>query len=152
MKGMQDGNVMACAKHFPGHGDTDVDWHFELPVISYDKDRLDSIELFPFRVLAQEGIQSTTGFADLSVPALDSTANTPTTLSKPTVTDLLRNDIGFDGLIITDALEMKGVTKYFGSGEVEALCPGCRQRYPPASRKCTRCAEQPERIYPARTD
>ena len=119
MKGMQDGNVMACAKHFPGHGDTDVDSHFELPVISYDKDRLDSIELFPFRVLAQEGIQSMM-VAHLSVPALDSTANTPTTLSKPTVTDLLRNDIGFDGLIITDALEMKGVTKYFGSGEVEA--------------------------------
>lgn len=119
MKGMQDGNVMACAKHFPGHGDTDVDSHFDLPVISVTKERLDSVELFPFRVLAQEGIQSMM-VAHLSVPALDTTANTPTTLSKPTVTDLLRNDIGFDGLIITDALEMKGVTKYFGSGEVEA--------------------------------
>ncbi len=119
MKGMQDGQIMACAKHFPGHGDTDVDSHFDLPVIAHDIHRLDSIELFPFRVLAQHGVQSMM-VAHLAVPSIDSTAHLPTTLSRPTITDLLREKIGFDGIIMTDALEMKGVTKYYQSGEVEA--------------------------------
>lgn len=119
MLGMQDGKVMACAKHFPGHGDTDVDSHLDLPLIPHSMERLDSVELMPFKVLSQYGIQSMM-IAHLQVPSIDSTAHLPSTLSKNTVTDLLKNKIGFDGLIMTDALEMKGVTKYYGEGEVEA--------------------------------
>ena len=119
MKGMQDNGVIACAKHFPGHGDTDVDSHHDLPIINHSMDRLDSIELFPFKVLAQHGIGSFM-VAHLSVPNIDATPNQPTTLSTKTVSGLLKNKIGYDGLIVTDALEMKGVTKYYDSGEVEA--------------------------------
>ena len=119
MKGMQDGNIMACAKHFPGHGDTDVDSHLDLPVIAHDNARLDSIELFPFKVLAQHGIQSMM-IAHLHVPSIDATPNLPTTLSTNAIRDLLKKEIGFEGLIFTDALEMKGVTKHHGPGEVSA--------------------------------
>lgn len=118
-KGMQDNGVMACAKHFPGHGDTDVDSHLDLPFILHDRARLDSIELFPFRELARQGIGSIM-IAHLNVPALDTATNRPTTLSRYTVTDLLRKEMGFEGLAFTDALEMKGVTKHFKPGEVEA--------------------------------
>ncbi len=119
MRGMQDNGVMACAKHFPGHGDTNVDSHHDLPVISHDRNRLDSVEMFPFRVLAQHGIQSMM-IAHLHVPAIDDQANQPTTLSKNAVSDILRDQIGFDGLIFTDALGMQGVAKHHKAGEVEA--------------------------------
>lgn len=119
MKGMQDNGVMASAKHFPGHGDTDTDSHLDLPIINHDKARLDSIELYPFRILAEQNIGSMM-VAHLNIPALDKRANRPTTLSRSTITTLLRNEIGFDGIIFTDALEMKGVTKHFEPGEVEA--------------------------------
>jgi len=119
MKGMQDGGIMACAKHFPGHGDTDVDSHYDLPVISHDRNRLEEIELHPFRALSQEGIGSMM-VAHLQVPVLDNEPNTPTTLSRNTVHNLLKEDIGFEGIIFTDGLEMKGVTKHHGDGEVEA--------------------------------
>ncbi len=119
MKGMQDNGVLACAKHFPGHGDTDVDSHLDLPVINHSRERLDSVELMPFRVLAQKGVGSMM-VAHLHVPALDARKNRPTTLSRNTVTNVLRKEMGFDGLIFTDALEMKGVTKHFTSGQVEA--------------------------------
>lgn len=120
MRGMQDNGVIASAKHFPGHGDTDVDSHADLPVINHSMQRLDSIELYPFKVLAQHGVESVM-IAHLQVPAIDNTKNLPTTLSKKTVINLLRERMGFDGLIVTDALEMKGVTKHYGEGEVEAL-------------------------------
>lgn len=119
MRGLQDHNIMACAKHFPGHGDTDVDSHYDLPVIPFDRNRLDSLELYPFRVLAQKNIGSFM-VAHLSVPALDDRPNRPTTLSRNTVTNLLRREMDFSGLIYTDALDMQGVTKHFGPGEVEA--------------------------------
>ena len=119
MRGMQDNGVMACAKHFPGHGDTNVDSHHDLPVISHNMNRLDSIEMFPFRVLAQHGIQSMM-IAHLHVPAIDDTPNQPTTLSKSAVSSILRDQIGFDGLIFTDALGMQGVAKHYKAGEVEA--------------------------------
>jgi beta-N-acetylhexosaminidase len=118
-KGMQDNGVMACAKHFPGHGDTDVDSHLDLPVIRHNRERLDSIELYPFREMARQGVGSMM-IAHLNVPALDSGLNRPTTLSRYTVTDLLRKELQFEGLAFTDALEMKGVTKHFKPGEVEA--------------------------------
>jgi len=125
MKGMQDQNVMACAKHFPGHGDTDVDSHYDLPVIKHSRERLDSVELYPFRVLAEKGVGSVM-VAHLSIPTLDPRENRPTTLSDNVISDLLKKDIGFNGLVITDAMEMKGVTKYFPDGvsEAEALKAG----------------------------
>lgn len=119
MKGMQDNGVMASAKHFPGHGDTDVDSHEDLPVINHDRTRLDSIELYPFQVLAEQEVGSMM-VAHLSVPALDKRENRPTSLSRATVTGILRNDMGYDGLVFTDGLEMKGVTKHFSPGQVEA--------------------------------
>ena len=119
MKGMQDNGVMACAKHFPGHGDTGVDSHYDLPVITHNMDRLDSIELYPFRVLAQHGIGSFM-VAHLNIPTIDDRDNRPTTLSKKTITGILKEKIGFDGLVFTDALDMRGVTKHFDPGVVEA--------------------------------
>lgn len=125
MQGLQDGGVLASAKHFPGHGDTDVDSHFDLPIIPYNRSRLDSLELFPFRALVQAGAGSVM-VAHLSVPALDNRPNRPTTLSENTVTQLLRKELGFEGLIFTDAMEMKALAKYFPPGEadVEALRAG----------------------------
>lgn len=119
MKGLQDHGVLACAKHFPGHGDTDVDSHYDLPVIAHSRDRLDSIELYPFKVLIEQGVGSIMT-AHLSIPALDDTPNRPISLSKKVVTGILREELGYDGLIYTDALEMKGVTKHFENGTVAA--------------------------------
>ncbi|HLF63986.1 MAG TPA: glycoside hydrolase family 3 N-terminal domain-containing protein [Saprospiraceae bacterium] len=118
MIGLQDDDVLPCAKHFPGHGDTDTDSHLDLPVITHSRARLDSVELFPFRSLISKGLPAVM-VAHLQIPALDDRPNIPTTLSKYVVTDLLRNDLHFDGLIFTDALEMKGVTKYYLPGQVE---------------------------------
>ncbi len=118
MEGLQHEKILACAKHFPGHGDTDVDSHKDLPVILHDVERLDSIELFPFKSLTQNGVSSMM-VAHLNIPSLDSTKNTPTTLSRKIVSGLLKNQLGFSGLIFTDAMNMKGVTKYFGPGEAE---------------------------------
>jgi beta-glucosidase-like glycosyl hydrolase/CubicO group peptidase (beta-lactamase class C family) len=125
MKGMQDAQVLACAKHFPGHGDTDVDSHHDLPVIFHNKSRLDSVELFPFKVLAQHDIGSMM-IAHLSIPSLDNTKNLPSSLSRKIVTDLLIKDLGYEGLIFTDGMEMQGVRKYFkrGQAEVKALEAG----------------------------
>jgi len=119
MKGMQDNGVLACAKHFPGHGDTDVDSHFDLPVIRHDMARLDSIEFYPFRELVKAGIGSVM-VAHLHIPALDNRPNRPTTLSRNTITTLLKEKMGFDGLVFTDALEMEGVAKHHKPGVVEA--------------------------------
>lgn len=118
MKGMQEAGVMSCAKHFPGHGDTDTDSHFDLPQINHSIERLDSIELMPFRSLIKQGIGSVM-IAHLNIPAIDNRSNRPTTLSKSAVTDLLRNKLTFNGLIFTDAMEMKGVTKHFAPGDAD---------------------------------
>ena len=125
MKGMQDAGIMACAKHFPGHGDVDVDSHLDLPVINKSRNELDSNELKPFRELINAGIGSVM-VAHLSVPSIDSGEHRATSISKNTITGVLRNDIGFSGLTFTDALEMKGVAKYFPGGviSVEALIAG----------------------------
>jgi len=120
MKGLHAAGVAACAKHFPGHGDTDVDSHLDLPVIKHDRARLDSIELYPFRKLIAAKVPAIM-VAHLHIPALDDRPNRPTTLSKPTVQGLLREELGFEGLIITDAMEMKGVTRHFDPGEAEVL-------------------------------
>lgn len=118
MQGLQDNGVMACAKHFPGHGDTDTDSHQDLPVIMHDGLRIDSVELYPFKVLSQHGVGSMM-VAHLHVPSLDATVNLPTTLSRKVITSILKDKLRFKGLIFTDALEMKGVTKNFPCGEIE---------------------------------
>ena len=118
MRGLQEYGIMACAKHFPGHGDTDVDSHKDLPIISKSKEQLDALELYPFKRLIEQGIGAVM-VAHLQVPALDSNAQTPTTLSEPTITQLLKEDLGFNGLIFTDALNMQGVAKYFSPGEID---------------------------------
>ncbi|MER3497487.1 MAG: serine hydrolase [Chitinophagaceae bacterium] len=125
MKGMQDVGVFACAKHFPGHGDVAVDSHLDLPVINKTRPQLDSLELQPFKALIDSGVGSMM-IAHLYIPAIDNTANLATSLSKKNVTDLLRMDLGFHGLTFTDALEMKGVSKFWPGGEaaVQALIAG----------------------------
>ncbi|RYY19321.1 MAG: serine hydrolase, partial [Chitinophagaceae bacterium] len=116
MKGMQDVGVMACAKHFPGHGDVSVDSHYDLPVITKSRAELDSLELYPFRQLFSAGVGSVM-VAHLSIPAIDTTSNRATSISYNNVTKLLRSELKYEGLTFTDALEMKGVTKYFPDGD-----------------------------------
>jgi CubicO group peptidase (beta-lactamase class C family) len=125
MKGLQDNGIISVAKHFPGHGDTEVDSHLDLPVIRHPRARLDSVELVPFRSLIDAGV---TGImpGHLNVLSVDTTPNLPATLSYPVLTDLLRNGLSFRGLIISDAMNMGGVTKYSqpGKAEVNALRAG----------------------------
>ena len=123
--GLQDGNVLATAKHFPGHGDTATDSHSELPILPFDKARLDSVELVPFRAVRDAGIMSIM-MGHLALPELEPDKNVPATLAPSVVTALLRNEMGFKGLIVSDAMRMEGVTKYFGIGEsaVRALEAG----------------------------
>ncbi|RYY48432.1 MAG: serine hydrolase, partial [Chitinophagaceae bacterium] len=125
MKGMQDVGVMACAKHFPGHGDVDVDSHYDLPVINKTVAQLDSLELYPFRQIFKAGIGSVM-VAHLYIPAIDNTANRATSLSPQNITGLMRNELGYQGLTFTDALEMQGVKKFFPDGEasVQSLIAG----------------------------
>ncbi|MFK7755672.1 MAG: glycoside hydrolase family 3 N-terminal domain-containing protein [Flavobacteriales bacterium] len=125
IKGLQDHGVLACAKHFPGHGDTDMDSHLALPTVNHDRNRLDSIELYPFKSAINEGVGSVM-VAHLHIPVLDNRENRATTLSGATVNSLLKQQMHFKGLSFTDALNMKGVAKYFKPGEVdlEALKAG----------------------------
>jgi beta-N-acetylhexosaminidase len=118
MKGMQDQKVLACAKHFPGHGNADTDSHYFLPVINQTAASMDSVELFPFRELINAGVGSVM-VAHLEVPSLDTNASLASTLSNSIVTGLLKQKMGFKGLIITDALDMKGVANKYNSGELE---------------------------------
>lgn len=119
MRGMQDNGVMANGKHFPGHGNTDKDSHLSLPTLNRTKIQLDSTELYPFRELISRGLSSVM-VGHLFVPSIDSTKNTASSLSQPIVTSLLKNDLGFKGLVFTDALNMKGVSSFFAPGEVDA--------------------------------
>ena len=109
MRGMQDANLLTTAKHFPGHGDTDTDSHYALPQINHPFERLDSLEMYPFKELIDAGIGGVM-VAHLNIPALDSTG-VPSTLSKSIITGILKDSLGFEGLIVTDAMNMKGVTK-----------------------------------------
>lgn len=122
-RGQQSQGVLAVAKHFPGHGDTDVDSHFDLPVIKHNVNHLDSIELYPFKQLIDAGVGGVMT-AHLQVNAFDS--QRPASLSYPIVTNLLRNKMGFDGLVFTDGLDMKGITNTYkhGDGELFALQAG----------------------------
>lgn len=117
-KGLQEMGILACAKHFPGHGDTDVDSHLDLPIITHARERLDAIELAPFRALITSGVKSIM-VAHLLMPALEKNTQLPTTISHAIVTDLLKNELQYDGLIITDALGMKAVANLVEPGELE---------------------------------
>ena len=125
MNGMQDAGVLACAKHFPGHGDTESDSHKMLPLISHDRASIDSLDLPPFKQLIDGGVASVM-VAHLNIPSLDSTKNRACTLSPVIVDSLLVQELNFKGLIFTDALNMKGVSSFYDSGrlEVEALRAG----------------------------
>lgn len=120
MRGMQDGGLLVSLKHFPGHGDTDVDSHYDLPQLKFTKARLDSLEIYPFRELIRQGAAGVM-IAHMNIPALDNTPNMPSTLSKPIVTGILKEELGFKGLIISDAMGMKGVVKYFKDGEADVM-------------------------------
>ncbi len=119
MKGLQNNHVLATAKHFPGHGDTESDSHHALPVINGNRKRLDSLELYPFKELIKNNVGSIM-VGHLFVPAIDTTNNTASSISPLAVTNLLKNERGFDGLVVTDGLNMKGVANYAASGEVSA--------------------------------
>ena len=120
MNGMQDNGILVSIKHFPGHGDTDVDSHYDLPQLPFNRARLDSLEMYPFRELIKQGASGIM-VAHMNIPALDKTQNIPSTLSKPIVTGVLKNEMGFKGLIFSDAMEMKGVVKFFPNGEADVL-------------------------------
>ena len=120
MRGMQDGGLLVSLKHFPGHGDTNVDSHHDLPQLKFTKERLDSLELYPFKQLIAKGASGVM-IAHMNIPALDNTPNLPSTLSKPIVTGLLKDSLGFKGIIISDAMEMKGVVKFFKDGEADVM-------------------------------
>lgn len=118
-RAMEDEGILSCAKHFPGHGDTEVDSHMDLPSIYHDIDRLESLELYPFRRLTSLGV-SAMMVGHLNVPKIEPQSNRPATLSSKIIQDLIRESMSFNGLLITDAMDMKGVTKYFPSGAAEA--------------------------------
>jgi beta-glucosidase-like glycosyl hydrolase len=118
MKGMQDGGILTTAKHFPGHGDTNVDSHVELPLLPFTRQRLDSLELYPFKEAIKADISGIM-MAHMSIPALDDTKNQASTLSRKIVTNLLKDSLGFKGLVVSDAMEMRAVTKYYPVGEAE---------------------------------
>ena len=118
MNGLQDHGLLATAKHFPGHGDTDADSHLTLPLISHSAKEIDTLDLYPFKQLINNGLSSIM-VAHLFVPSLDSAKNAASSLSYPVITGLLRNKLGFNGLVFTDALDMNGVTKYSEPGKIE---------------------------------
>jgi beta-N-acetylhexosaminidase len=117
-KGMQDNGLIVFAKHFPGHGDTNVDSHFALPQLPFTRARLDSLEEYPFREAINSGISGIM-IAHMNIPALDTTKNLPSTLSRPIVTGVLKDSLGFKGIVASDAMEMQGVVKNFSNGEAD---------------------------------
>jgi beta-glucosidase-like glycosyl hydrolase len=118
MKGMQDEHVLAVAKHFPGHGNVDVDSHLDLPVVTQPASELDTLELYPFKYLFARGVGGVMT-AHLQIPAYDTTIHLGASLSHNVCTGLLRDQLHFHGLAFSDALNMKGVAKYFQPGELE---------------------------------
>jgi beta-glucosidase-like glycosyl hydrolase/CubicO group peptidase (beta-lactamase class C family) len=157
VRGLQIGGAIATVKHFPGHGDTDTDSHIDLPVIPFSRARLDTLELVPFRAAIRAGVESVmTGH--LAFPALETDATVPATLSPVITESLLRNELGFDGLVVTDALDMQGVTRHFGAGEtaVRAIEAGSdmllMSEDPYVARKAILDAVESGRLSEARID
>ncbi|MGB5647911.1 MAG: glycoside hydrolase family 3 N-terminal domain-containing protein [Muriicola sp.] len=125
VRGLNRAGVLSSSKHFPGHGDTAVDSHKDLPNIPFERDRLDSIELYPYKRLIKEGVSSVM-VAHLNVPALEPDEKRPSSLSKNIITGVLKNELGFKGLVFTDALNMNGVATFADNGgsELEAFLAG----------------------------
>jgi beta-N-acetylhexosaminidase len=122
--GYQGAGLLACAKHFPGHGDTTLDSHIDLPVVPHDRSRLDRLELPPFRDAIAAGVASFMT-AHVRMPALD--PDRVGTLSRPILTDLLRHEMGFGGIVVTDSMDMVAVAEYWEDGEaaIESILAGC---------------------------
>ena len=118
--GLQDNRILAAIKHFPGHGDTDKDSHLDLPVVSHNLERLEKIEIAPFKALMNKGIGGVM-VAHLYVPSLENEKGIPASISKKIVTGLLKEKLGYKGLIITDALNMGAVANKFKAGELDAM-------------------------------
>lgn len=116
--GMQNEDVIACAKHFPGHGDPAMDSHKTLPTVSFSKERIDAVELYPYKELFKMDIGGVM-VAHLNVPSLEPVDGLPSSLSKAIVTNLLKDDLGFKNLIFTDALNMKGAANYKEPGDID---------------------------------
>ncbi|UPZ37770.1 glycoside hydrolase family 3 protein [Sphingobacterium sp. PCS056] len=120
MDGMMNGGIISSLKHFPGHGDTDVDSHHDLPQLTFSKDRLEALEMFPFKELIKAGAPAIM-VAHMNIPSLDPAPNIPSSISKPIVTGILREELGFRGLTVTDAMDMNGVKKFFPNGEADVM-------------------------------
>lgn len=118
MTGVQSQGVFSTGKHFPGHGDTSTDSHHTLPMVTFSKERIDNVELYPYKRMFDEGLESVM-VAHLNVPNLEPRENFPTSLSYPVVTELLQNQMGFEGLIFTDALNMKGASNFKKPGDID---------------------------------
>lgn len=125
LKGLQDGGMIATSKHFPGHGNTSIDSHLDLPVLKSNLDELNQIELYPFKENIKAGVMSIM-IGHLAVPAIEGDSGIPASLSKKVITDLLKNKLGFNGLIVTDALNMHGITNYYSTSKatIEAIKAG----------------------------
>ncbi len=125
VQGLRDAGVVAVAKHFPGHGDTDVDSHYGLPVLQHGRARLDEVELRPFARAFAEGLPAIMT-AHIALPQIAEGSDVPATLSTKVLTQLLREDLAYDGLVITDGLEMQGIVDRYGAGEaaVRAVVAG----------------------------
>ncbi|HAY33419.1 MAG TPA: beta-N-acetylglucosaminidase, partial [Bacteroidetes bacterium] len=121
IRGMQEAGVIATAKHFPGHGDTDIDSHSDLPVLNFTRSRLDNLEFIPFKNAVDSGVMSVM-IAHLSLPTVDDENFLPASLSAKLIDGILIKEIGFKGLVVTDALNMKGIVKHFSTEEVALKC------------------------------
>ncbi|MBN2869220.1 MAG: beta-N-acetylglucosaminidase, partial [Flavobacteriaceae bacterium] len=118
MKGMQSAGVLANAKHFPGHGDTSSDSHKTLPTVDFSAKRIDSVELYPYKTLIKEGLSSVM-VAHLNIPSLEPRDGYPSSISEHIVTNILKERLGFKGLIFTDALNMKGAANFSAPGDID---------------------------------
>ena len=118
MKGIQSQGVFATGKHFPGHGDTATDSHYSLPFVNFSKERLNDVEFYPYKKLFSEGLASIM-VAHLNVPSIEPMPNYPTSLSYNVVTNIVKDELGFKGLIFTDALNMKGASNYMQPGDID---------------------------------
>ncbi len=125
IKGLQDGGMIATSKHFPGHGNTSIDSHLDLPVLKSSLEELNQIELYPFKENIKAGVMSIM-VGHLAVPAIEGDSGIPASLSKKIITNLLKEQLGFNGLIVTDALNMHGITNYYSTSQatIEAIKAG----------------------------
>ncbi|NLI90149.1 MAG: beta-N-acetylhexosaminidase [Epulopiscium sp.] len=119
IEGMQETGVIATAKHFPGHGDTNVDSHLDLPVISHSKERLEKVELYPFKEAIKHGVKAIMS-AHIKFPAYEP-KDLPGTLSYPILTNLLREELGYEGIVITDCMEMEAIDTYYGTSKATPM-------------------------------